>query len=435
VPTVALRERRSRLTRRRALAGVIAVSVALLLAVVVANLGSDPPVVETLPSVAAADPAFAATLEAQLGTPVVAGNRAALLLNGDEIFPAKLAAIRAARTSITYAEYFWAAGDVAQAIADALAERCRAGVAVRILLDGAGTLAMPREQLDTLLTAGCQVRTFRPLSDWSVRRDNNRNHRRVLVVDGRLGLTGGSGVSEKWTGDGRRDEHWRDTDLRLEGPAVRWLQAAFAENWRETTHEILGGPAYFPPTPPAMGDTRLQIVRSSPTAGGYAVYTMLLLAMASARRSILVTNPYFVLDDRMLDTLVGAARHGVRVVLLAPGKIDHALVRSAGRGDFGRLLRAGVEIFEYQAALLHSKTLVVDGVWATVGSTNLDNRSFALNDELNVAIYDAPLARRLEQAFDADLRYARRLEYAAWQRRGLKTRLLEALALPFRDVM
>src|SRR5205823_62507 len=177
------------------------------------------------------------------------------------------------------------------------------------------------------------------------RRDNNRNHRRVLVVDGRLGLTGGSGVSEKWTGDGRRDEHWRDTDLRLEGPAVRWLQAAFAENWRETTHEILGGPAYFPPTPPAMGDTRLQIVRSSPTAGGYAVYTMLLLAMASARRS------------------------------------------------------------------------------------------FPLNDELNVAIYDAPLARRLEQAFDADLRYARRLEYAAWQRRGLKTRLLEALSLPFRDVL
>jgi cardiolipin synthase A/B len=421
-------------TLRHALAGVVAVGVALLVVFVVATPAPEPPV-ERLPPLTIGEPAFAATAEAHLDAPVVGGNRATLLFNGDEIFPAKLAAIRAARTSITYAEYFWAEGEVAQAIAEALADRCRAGVAVKVLLDAAGTLTMPREHLRTMRDAGCRVVTFRPLSDWSVRHDNNRNHRRVLVVDGRVGLTGGSGVSEKWTGDGRRDDHWRDTDVRLEGPAVPWLQAAFAENWREATHELLGGPTYFPPTLPEAGDVRLQIVRSSPTAGSYAVYTMVLLAMASARRSILLTNPYFVLDGRMTDTLVSAAQRGVRVVALTPGKIDHALVRSSSRRDFGRLLQAGVEIFEYQPALLHSKTLVVDGVWATVGSTNLDNRSFALNDEVNVAIHDAGLAGQLAAAFERDLQHAQRVDYETWRRRGLRERLLETLVLPLRDIL
>jgi cardiolipin synthase A/B len=409
--------------------------VVLLAALLLVALRPRPPVYETLPALAATDPVFAATLQAQVGAPVVGGNRVTLLFNGDEIFPAKLAAIRAARVSITLAEYFWAAGDVAQALADALAERCRAGVAVKILLDGVGTLAMPLEHLQTLQRAGCRVATFRPLSDWSVRRDNDRNHRRGLVVDGRVGITGGSGVSAKWTGDGRQDEHWRDTDVRIEGPAVAWLQAAFAENWREATREVLGGPAYFPPAPAAASDARVQVVRSSPSAGGYAVYMMMLLAMASARRSILITNPYFVLDERMTDALLTAARRGVRVVALTPGKIDHALVRSASRRDFGRLLQGGVQIFEYQPALLHSKTIVVDGTWATVGSTNLDNRSFVLNDELNVALYDPALAGRLQEAFERDLSLSRRVDYESWRTRGLKTRLLETLVIPLRDLL
>jgi cardiolipin synthase A/B len=406
-----------------------------LLVVLVIALGPEPPVPETLPALTVGEPAFVTTMEAHLATPVLGGNRVTILLNGDEIFPAKLAAVRSARASVDYAEYFWAEGDAGRELAAALADRCRTGVAVKVLLDGVGTLDMPTAHVETLRRAGCRVISFRSLARWDPRRHNHRNHRRILVVDGRLGISGGSGVSDKWAGDGRQDGHWRDTDVRVEGPAVEWLQVAFAENWREATRELLGGPAYFPgPVPPA-GEARVQIVRSSPAAGSYAAYTMVLLALTAARRSILMTNPYFVLDTRMTTALLAAARRGVRVAALTPGKIDHNLVRSASRRDFGRLLQAGVEIYEYQPALLHAKTLVVDGRWATIGSTNLDNRSFALNDELNVAVHDAAVARRLEEVFERDLQHARRVRYEDWQRRGVKERLMETLVLPIRDLL
>jgi cardiolipin synthase len=427
-----LRRSRLRVNLRRAL---LVLAVVLTAGLLVAAAGPASPRIERLPALAVRDPAFVGTLEAHLGAPAVAGNRVELLLNGDQIFPALLGAIRSARTSIDYAQYFWADGTVSQEIADALAERARAGVRVNVLLDGVGTLHMPAEQVDTLRGSGCHVEWFRPLARFSVRRHNNRNHRRILVVDGRVGITGGSGVSDKWTGDGRRDDHWRDTDVRIEGPAVTWLQAAFVENWRVATGELLGGREYVPPEHPPAGNVRVQVVRSSPAGGSYAAYTMVLLAFASARRSILMTNPYFVLDERMTDALEAAARRGVRVVALTPGKIDHALVRSASRHDFGRLLKSGVQIFEYQAGLLHAKTLVVDGVWSSVGSTNLDNRSFTLNDELNLAVYDAGIAGQLEQVFERDLQHARRVEYADWAKRSLTTRLQEYLILPVRDLL
>jgi cardiolipin synthase len=387
------------------------------------------PRAEKLPAVAAGDPAFSATMEAHTDSPVVDGNRIDILLNGDEIFPAKLAAIRSAQTSITYAEYFYADGGPARDIAEALAERCRAGVTAHVLLDGFGTLYMPREYVKLLRAAGCRVATFRPLGRWvSIGRHNKRNHRRILVADGRVAVTGGSGVSDKWTGDGRIDGHWRDTDVRIEGPAVRNIQRAFFENWREATGELLGGEGYLANGQPA-GKARAQVIKSSP-AGGYDMYTMYLLAIAGARRSIYLTNPYFLPDDRMEDALLAAAARGVRVVALTPGKIDHNVVRAASRHGFGRLLLAGIEIFEYQAALLHAKTMVVDGVWATVGSTNFDNRSFALNDELNVVLYDRAVVARLVAAFEADVANARRITYEAWQNRGLRTKLLERLVLP-----
>jgi cardiolipin synthase len=427
-----LRRRRRRVRIKRALL-VVAVVAAMGLLVMAA--GPAPPSIDRLPDLAVRDPTFVGTLEAHLGAPVVGGNRVDLLLNGDEIFPALLSAIRGARRSIDYAQYFWADGVVAREVAEALAERARAGVRVNVLLDGVGTLHMPDEQVETLRRSGCHVEWFRPLARFSIRRHNNRNHRRILVVDGRVGITGGSGVSDKWTGNGRRDDHWRDTDVRVDGPAVAWLQAAFVENWGVATGELLGGDAYLAPSRPPVGDVRVQVVRSSPAGGSYSAYTMVLLAFASARRSILMTNPYFVLDDRMTDALVAAAQRGVRVVALTPGKIDHALVRSASRHDFGRLLKGGVQIYEYQAALLHAKTLVVDGAWSSVGSTNLDNRSFALNDELNLAVYDTGVAGRLAEVFEADLRRSRRIEYADWANRGLKTRLEELVVLPVRDLL
>jgi cardiolipin synthase len=388
-----------------------------------------------LPNLRLGEPSFFPTLEAYTSAPIVGRNAVDVLLNGEEIFPAMIDAIRAARTSITYAQYYFEDGPVARDLVDALAERCRGGVNTAILLDAFGTLDMPGEYVEQLKSAGCQVAIFRPLSPITWNRANKRNHRRVLVVDGRVGFTGGSGVSRKWMGNGRVENHWRDTDVRVRGPAVEYLQGAFAENWLEATGVVLGGDTYFPQPIPPAGEAYTQVVRSSPAGGSFAMYTMFLLAISSARRSIYITNPYFVPDGTMEDALTAAVKRGVRVVVLVPGPIDHNLVRQASRGKFGKMLRAGVEIYEYRAALLHAKTMVIDGVWATVGSTNLDNRSFALNDELNLVVYDAAVARRFEKIFADDLAHSAKVDYRSWRRRGVMDRLLEILATPIRPLL
>jgi cardiolipin synthase len=233
-------------------------------------------------------------------------------------------------------------------------------------------------------------------------------------------------------GNGRQKGQWRETDVRLEGPAVNDLQGAFAENWLEATGEMLGGDGYFGPQP-ARGSVVAQVVRSSPASGSVAMYNMYVLAISSARRSIFLTNPYFLPDDRMTRSLVDAKKRGVRVVLLLPGAIDNNIVRQASRAGFGRLLDAEIEIYEYRSGLLHAKTMVVDGRWATVGSANVDNRSFALNEELNVALYDGAMAARLEKVFADDLTHSRRLDAARWRARGPLDRMLELLAMPFRE--
>ena len=388
-----------------------------------------------VPDLRISEPSFRATVVGYAGGVVVGGNRIDVLLNGDEIFPAKLDLIRAARKTITYAQYVFEEGEPAADTAQALAERCRAGVKVHVLVDAVGSLMMPSQYRDWLTEAGCELALYRPLSPWAMDRVNNRNHRRILVVDGRAGVTGGSGTSGKWSGNGRQEGQWRDTDLRLEGPVVSQLQGAFAENWLEATGVALGGPDYFPSPIEPKGQVESQIVRSSPAGGSVAMYTMFLLAIASARRSIYITNPYFVPDDKMLSTLLQARQRGVRVVLLLPGATDHNLVRQASRSELGRLLQAGVKVYEYRAALLHAKTMVIDSIWATVGSTNLDRRSFELNEELNLVVYNPDIARRLEGVFEADLRGSREVTYEAWKNRGILSRFLEALSLPFRDQM
>ena len=388
-----------------------------------------------VPDLRIAEPSFRATLVGYAGGVVVGGNRIDVLLNGDEIFPTKLEMIRSARKTITYAQYVFEEGAPAADTAQALAERCRAGVKVHVLVDAVGSLMMPAQYRDWLTEAGCELVYYRPLSPWAMDRVNNRNHRRILVVDGRAGVTGGSGTSGKWSGNGRQEGQWRDTDIRLEGPVVAQLQGAFAENWLEATGVALGGPDYFPSPIEAKGQVESQIVRSSPAGGSVAMYTMFLLAIASARRSIYITNPYFVPDDKMLSTLLQARQRGVRVVLLLPGATDHNLVRQASRSELGRLLQAGIKVYEYRAALLHAKTMVIDSIWATVGSTNLDRRSFELNEELNLVVYNPDIARRLEGVFEADLRGSREVTYEAWKNRGIVSRFLEALSLPFRDQM
>jgi cardiolipin synthase len=408
---------------------------ALLITVLLAGACSHVPVHRTLPAMNLGEPAFFPTLEAHAQAPIVGGNRLTLLLNGEQIYPAILRAIRQARTTITYAQYSYEDGPIAREVAEALAERCRVGVRAHILLDTVGTLTMPREYVDVMSKAGCEVVSFRPIGPFGIHRANNRNHRRILVIDGRVGFTGGSGVSFKWMGNGRIEDHWRDTDVQIEGPVVEYLQGAFAENWVEATGVVLGGADYFPRPIKIKGQTHAQVIRSGPLGGSYAMYTTFLLALSSAQRSIKITNPYVLLDEQMMETLLQAAQRGVRVSFLVPGVSDHPIVRHAGRRQFGKLLEAGVEIYEYGPALLHAKTMVIDGIWATIGSTNLDHRSFKLNDELNVVAYDRAFAAKLESVFQDDLRYAQRIDLEAWRDRGIRGRFFEFLALPIESAL
>jgi cardiolipin synthase len=233
-------------------------------------------------------------------------------------------------------------------------------------------------------------------------------------------------------GDGRTPDRWRDTNVRVEGPAVKYLQAAFTESWLETTGNLLGGDGFFPRLE-ARGKTPLQFVKSSPVGGSFQNYLLYLLSITSAKNSILITNPYFIPDDRMIEALLDATARGVRVIVLVPGKIDFKITYRASRRHYGRMLLGGIQIFEYSPALLHSKTMVVDGVWATIGSTNFDNRSFALNEELNLALYDKSVAQSLEQVFAEDLKYSRKITYEEWDSRGIKEKLFEWFAFPVEE--
>jgi cardiolipin synthase len=404
--------------------------VVVLLFVGAASCARLPTPVE-VPGLAIEDPAFLPTLEAYAGAPARQGNRLEFLLNGDQIFPAQLEAIRSAKTAFTYAQYFYEDGPPARDIVEAMSRRCLAGVKGHVLLDAVGSVNMPPEFREKLERAGCEVATFRPLDPLEINRVNNRNHRRILVVDGRIGFTGGSGASSKWMGNGLAQGQWRQTDVRVEGPVVNDLQAAFVESWLEATGRALGGRGYFGP-PVTRGNVVAQVVRSSPASGSYAMYTMFLLAITSARQRIYITNPYFVPDAEITDAMVRARQRGVRIVLVLPGKIDHEIVREASRAGFGRLLESGAEIYEYRTGLLHAKSMTVDGIWATVGSANLDRRSLALNDEINLVTYDREQVARLEKIFAVDLTHSQRIDLQNWQSRGLWDRFWEWLSLPVR---
>lgn len=370
--------------------------------------------------------------------PIVAGNRVDLLFNGEEIFPAMLQAIRGARKSITYAQYLYKGGAIAYELAEAFAERCRAGVQVKILIDDHGGSEMPEDIPGLWKRSGChlewfrRIRLFQFITPWELLSYNYRNHRRILVIDGKIGFTGGHGVSAAWTGDGRTERYWRDTDVRVEGPIVQQLQAAFVESWRETTGDLLGDDLYFPKLEP-QGKVYAQVVKSSPFGGTHESYLLFLLSIASAKESIYITNPYFLPGDRMKEALLKAAKRGVRVVVLTPGEIDWMLVYRASRRGFGPLLLGGIEMYEYQPALLHAKTMVVDGEFALIGTTNLDNRSFALNEEINLVVYDAGVAGRLAKAFHDDLKHSRKLNYEDWKARPWSEKIMELFTIPIKE--
>jgi cardiolipin synthase A/B len=393
-----------------------------------------------MPDILVGEPSFFPTIEAYTDAPIVGGNRIELLFNGDETFPVMLRDIKTAKSTITFAQYLYEDGSISYEFAQAFSDRCRAGVQAHILIDNQGSQKIPGEIPAMMRDAGCHVEFFRRVEaqqvflPWKLLKYNYRNHRRVLVIDGRVGFTGGYGISEAWTGDGRTEDHWRETNARVEGPVVKYLQAAFTESWLEATGALLGGDGYFPRLEP-RGKVSAQMVKSSPIGGSFQNYMLFLLSITSAKKSILITNSYFIPDDTMIEALLKAAARGVRVVILVPGKIDHQITYRASRSNYGRMLLGGIQIFEYMPALMHAKTMVVDGVWATVGSTNFDNRSFALNEELNLTVYDSGIAQRLEEAFEQDLKYSRKITYEEWSSRGIGERIYEIFAFPVREYL
>ena len=370
---------------------------------------------------------FVRAAEALTQAPISYGNRVDLLVNGDRIFPAFLEAIAGATRTLNLETYVYWTGEIADRVADALCERARAGVTCRVLLDAVGAARMNGGLIRQMEEAGVTVRRFRPPKPYALRRGNNRTHRRVLVADGRVGMTGGVGIAREWTGNAEDPDHWRDTHVRVAGPAVRGLQGAFAENWLEATGEVLTGDDDLPELEPLPdGEAATQVIRSSAGVGDTNVETLYYMAIASAARSIELTSAYFVPRPAFLAALQDASRRGVRVSVLVPGRnTDKAFVRHAGRHVYGGLLRAGVRVFEYRPTMLHAKTMCVDGAWAAVGSANFDNRSFQLNDEVVLCVHDRGFAARLGEVFAEDLAVSDEITLDAWRRRSLPGRVAE----------
>ncbi len=374
------------------------------------------------------DPQYQRALGALLGPPITDGNRFEAFQNGDQIFPPMLAAIRAAKHSITFETYIYWSGDIGRAFADALSERARAGVKVHVLLDWVGSAKVDADFIREMETSGVEIRKFHKPSWYDIARMNNRTHRKLLVVDGRIGFTGGVGIAPEWTGDAQDPAHWRDSHYQVEGPVVAQMQAVFMDNWIKVSGDVFHGERYFPPLPP-VGTGRAQMFSSSPSGGSESMHLMYLLSIAAATKTIDLSSAYFVPDDLTVGALVAALHRGVRVRIVTPGPIiDSQTVRRASRAAWGPLLEAGAQISEYQPTMYHCKVFLVDGLLVSVGSTNFDNRSFRLNDEANLNIYDETFAAAQTVQFEADLAQSKRLSYEAWKERPLLEKAWEHLA-------
>jgi len=376
---------------------------------------------------------FLHTVSGATGMVFVDGNTIELMKNGDEFYPAMLEAIEQAEVSVTIEAYIYWAGAIGRQFAEALAGRAREGVSVKILLDAVGSASIGSEILETLEAGGCQLAWYNRIRWYTIGRFNHRTHRKSLIVDGRIGFTGGAGIADVWLGHAQDAAHWRDTQIRLEGPAVVPLQTGFAANWLQTTGELISGERYYPPLE-ACGRLSALTVMSSPETGASTVRTMYYLSIVCARKSIFIANPYFVPDAAAVETLIDATKRGVDVRIMVAGRHnDNWLARRNSVMLFGKLLREGIEILDYNRTLLHHKTMVVDGVWSTIGTTNFDNRSFAHNEESNVCVYDRALARKLQDIFLADAKDCERLSFEAWRKRGMWSRAQEVVASFLQD--
>ncbi|MFN0075312.1 MAG: phospholipase D-like domain-containing protein [Prosthecobacter sp.] len=374
------------------------------------------------------DPQFLLSMGQLLGPGILPGNRIKALQNGDQIFPAMLDAIRGAQKTITFETYIYWSGDIGKKFSVALCERARAGVKVHVMLDWVGCGKLEASYLEDMQAAGVEVERYHPIRWHTITRINNRTHRKLLVVDGRIGFTGGVGIADQWTGNAESQDHWRDSHYQLEGPAVAQMQAAFGDNWIKTRAKVLLGPDYYPPLQP-IGDSLAQVFKSSRGEGSESVRLMYLLSIASAAKTIRLQAAYFVPDDLAIQTFISARRRDVKIEIIVPGPhTDERIVQSASRSRWNNLLDAGIAIYEYQPTMYHCKVIIVDDVWVSVGSTNFDDRSFRLNDEANLNIYDAAFAAEQVKIFETDKLKSRLMTRSEFKNRSAIGKFFDEIA-------
>ena len=374
------------------------------------------------------DAQFTRAISDLLGQPIIPGNKITTYCNGDEIFPAMLQAIGGAKKSVTFETYIYWAGHVGREFTDALSERARAGVKVEVLIDSFGGGKLSKSYFDELKDAGVEVHkyhAFYPYDIYTYEQVNHRTHRKLMVIDGAIGFTGGVGIADLWDGHAQDPHHWRDNHYRIDGPGVAQIQAAFADNWMQTTGVVIEGDDYFPPLKP-QGNQATQMFKSSPTGGAESMQLLMLMFLAHAKKSIFIESAYFVPNSLVRDALQKAAQRGVNVEIIVPGPhIDQQYVRAASRANWGHMLQAGVKIYEYQPTMIHCKMLVVDGTWTSIGSSNMDDRSFRLNDEANLNVHDPAFAAQQTQIFEEDKTKSHLITYDAWKNRPLSWRFFD----------
>jgi cardiolipin synthase A/B len=374
------------------------------------------------------DSLFERTFELFTGTHIFAGNTVAQALNGNGTYPRLLADLASARQSITMQMYYSLPGKVADTIASVLKERARAKVRVLLIIDAFGSQHMSHAWVKSLRDAGVEVARLRALHWFTIHDAGDRSHVRVVVVDGRVGYTGGFGLADYWLGDGHHDNQWRESNVRFEGPAAMELQAAFAAAWAESTGELLTGPLFFPSSGfQPSGTTHAGLLYAAPTTGSTPAERFLALTLSGARKSLYITNSYFVPDDDFRRLLERAVKRGVDVrVLTVSSKTDVKTTWYAGRYRYEELLKNGVKVYEYQPTMLHAKTIVADGLWSSIGSMNFDNRSMAFNNESNLVVLDSAFGESMDSVFFDDLRYSKQIVLSEFQHRSVWSKILEA---------
>ena len=379
------------------------------------------------------DADFRRALGVLLGPPLVAGNRVTTLINGVEIFPAMLDAIEKAEVSLTF-ETFVFRDEIGTLFCKALTAAAQRGVRVHVLLDWLGSRTMDAGMLTGMREAGADVQLYHAPSWFHLGRLNNRTHRKLMIIDGKTGFTGGVGFGHEWHNNKEHPTDWRESHYKVNGPVVAQMQAVFVDNWIKATGRVLHGPEYFPTHLPVQGDMDAQMFGSSPVGGSESMHLMVLLALTAAHTSIDIENPYFVPDRLTVDALIEARHRGVRVRIVVPGRYTDARIgRWAAQGLYGVLMQAGIEIFEYQPTMIHCKVMVIDAQWTSVGSANFDDRSFRLNDEANLNVFSAQLAAEQIRYIEADIVQSKRMVARRWARRSATRRFYENLALLLRS--